>query len=242
MHNNLEFRKIPSLKFLYEVNCDGTKIRNARSKRCLKCHKHSHNSKTEYWYTLVNIGKKIHKVYIHKVVAECWLGKKPEGYEIDHIDRNSLNNHYTNLRYVTKSEQMQNRDYSAMWDRLMNNLSAGNKGIITPVRLIKGDSSLDFPTARKAAKYLSTIYPDKKEKSFNDKFHLRRKHIFDYDVIYLNAETGRGNQEMGKEQSTENVYLVGTLDRWNDGKQAEEKERVKHAGGENCVEKDSIFR
>ena len=23
-------------------------------------------------------------------------------------------------------------------------------------------------------------------------------------------------------------YLVGTLDRWNDGKQAEEKDRVKH--------------
>jgi len=43
---NLEFRKIPSLYFLYEVNADGTIIRNARSKRCLKCHKHKHNSNT----------------------------------------------------------------------------------------------------------------------------------------------------------------------------------------------------
>lgn len=25
-------------------------------------------------------------------------------------------------------------------------------------------------------------------------------------------------------------YLVGTLDRWNDAKQAEERERIKHAG------------
>lgn len=234
MNNNLEFRKIPSLKFLYEVNADGTIFRNARSKRCLKCYKHSHNSKNEYWCTNVNIEKQIRKVYIHKVVAECWLGKKPEGYEIDHKDRNSLNNHYTNLRYVTRSEQMINRDYSAMWDKLMNNLSLGNGGIINPVRLIKDGVAVDFPTARKAAKYLSTVYPDKKEKSFNDKFHLRRKHIFDYDVIYRNAETGHGNQEMGKEQSTENVYLVGTTDRWNDAKQAEERERVKHGVG--CVD------
>lgn len=31
-------------------------------------------------------------------------------------------------------------------------------------------------------------------------------------------------------------YLVGTTDRWNDAKRAEERERVKHAGGENYHE------
>ena len=234
MNNNLEFRKIPSLKFLYEVNCDGTKIRNARSKRYLKCYKQSHNSKTEYWVTQANFEHKHHKVYIHKVVAECWLGKKPEGYEIDHIDRNSLNNHWTNLRYVTRSEQMKNRDYDSMWDTLMDNLSIGNKGHINPIRLSNGVESLDFPTARRAAKYLAKIYPHKKEKSFNDKFYLRRKRIFDYDVIYLNAETGHSNQEMGKEQSNlvslfdNELYLSGDLTTWNDSKRAEEKDRVKH--------------
>ena len=142
-------------------------------------------------------------MYIHKVVAECWLGAKPEGYEIDHIDRNSLNNHWTNLRYVTHSEQMRNRDYSGeLWDKLIANLAIGNGGRINPVRLIRNDETIDFPTARRAAKYLAQVYPHKKEKSFNDKFYLRRHRIFDYDVIYLNAETGHGNQEMGKEQST----------------------------------------
>lgn len=232
---NLEFRKIPSLGFLYEVNCDGTKIRNARSKRCLKCYKQSHNSKTEYWVTVVFIGRKRRKVFIHKVVAECWLGKKPEGYEVDHIDRNSLNNHWTNLRYVTRSEQMKNRDYDSMWDTLMKNLSVCNKGHINPVRLSNGVETLDFPTARKAAKYLAKIYPHKKEKSFNDKFYLRRKRIFDYDVIYLrNAETGHGDQEKGKEQSNlislfnDELYLTGNLDTWNNAKRSEERERVKH--------------
>ena len=197
--SNLEFRKIPSLKFLYEVNCDGTIFRNSRSKRVRKCYKQAHNSKTEYWVTTVCIGGKARKVFIHKVVAECWLGEKPEGYEVDHIDRNSLNNHWTNLRYVTPSEQMLNRDYSQFMDKLLNNLQRHAR----PVRLIRGDEVLDFPTARRAAKYLATIYPHKKEKSFNDKFYMRRHRIFDYDVIYLrNAETGRSSQDMGKEQST----------------------------------------
>lgn len=201
-HANLEFRRIPSLKFLYEVNCDGTIIRNARSKRCLKCFKKSHNSRTEYWCTQVNIHKKIRKVFLHKVVAECWLGSKPEGYEVDHIDRNSLNNHWTNLRYVTRSEQMINRDYTSFMDKCLKNLALKNKGHVRPVQLIGRDETLDFPTARRAAKYLAQIYPHKNEKSFNDKFYMRRHHIFDYDVIYLNAETGHSNHDMGKEQST----------------------------------------
>jgi len=231
---NLEFRKIPSLYFLYEVNADGTIIRNARSKRCLKCHKHKHNSNTEYWCLNISIKGKIHKVYIHKVVAECWLGKKPEGYEVDHIDRNSLNNHWTNLRYVTRSEQMKNRDYAPMWDTLMKNLSIGNKGHINPVSLKNGTEVLEFPTARQAAKHLAKIYPHKNEKSFNDKFYHRRHRIFDYDVIYRNAETGHGNQEKGKEQSNlislfdDELYLTGDLNSWNNAKRSEERERVKH--------------
>ena len=201
--SNLEFRKIPSLKFLYEVNCDGTIFRNSRSKRVRNCYKQAHNSKTEYWVTMVCIGGKQRKVFIHKVVVECWLGEKPEGYEVDHIDRNSLNNHWTNLRYVTKSEQMLNRDYSQFMDKLLDNLAIGNKGHINPIRLIRDGKVLDFPTSCRAAKYLAQIYPHKKEKSFKDKFYHRRHRIFDYDVIYLrNAETGRSSQDMGKEQST----------------------------------------
>ncbi len=192
-NSNLEFRKIPSLQFLYEVNSNGTIIRNVKSKRHLKIFKKSHNSKTEYWCTQVNIKHEIHKVFLHRVVAECWHGERPEGMQVDHIDRNSLNNDYRNLRYVTKSEQMLNRDYSRFYDSLLANLSKRNGGKVIPVRLIaKSGETYDFPTSRKAAKFLSEQY-DKPIKSFSDKFHLRRKHIFDYDVKYLNAETGHGN-------------------------------------------------
>ena len=180
---NLEFRKIPSLQFLYEVNSNGTIIRNVKSKRDLKLFKKSHNSNTQYWCTQVNIKKHIRKVFVHRVVAECWHGPRPEGMQVDHIDRNSLNNEWNNLRYVTKSEQMLNRDYGCFVDKLLANLAVGNGGHVNPVTLVGNGKRLYFPTARRAAKYLAAEY-GRNEKTFNDRFYLRRSHIFDYDVIY----------------------------------------------------------
>ena len=52
----------------------------------------------------------VHKiVYVHKLVYETFKGEIPEGLEIDHIDRNKLNNNPDNLRVVTRSENMKNR-------------------------------------------------------------------------------------------------------------------------------------
>lgn len=130
-NSNLEFRKIPSLQFLYEVNSNGTIIRNVKSKRHLKLFKKSHNSKTEYWCTQVNIKHHVREVFVHCVVAECWHGGK-----------------------------------------------------IQPVKLISSDGTeMYFETSRRAAVFLAEKY-EKKVKSFCDKLHLRRKHIFDYDVVY----------------------------------------------------------
>lgn len=46
------------------------------------------------------------------------------------------------------------------------------------------------------------------------------------------------NQKMGKGVKFERIrritgYLVGTLDKWNDAKKSEEKDRVKHSGVKN---------
>ena len=56
---------------------------------------------------LHNKGKaKMHSV--HSLVAQAFLGDRPEGMVIDHIDGNRLNNHYTNLRYCTQSDNLNN--------------------------------------------------------------------------------------------------------------------------------------
>ena len=43
---------------------------------------------------------------VHQMVAECYLGPCPEGYEVDHIDGNKSNNHISNLQYLTKLDNI----------------------------------------------------------------------------------------------------------------------------------------
>lgn len=48
--------------------------------------------------------------YIHTLVCETFIGERPNGYVIDHIDRNKHNNRVDNLRYVTIKENRENVD------------------------------------------------------------------------------------------------------------------------------------
>lgn len=43
---------------------------------------------------------------VHKLVAQAFLGDKPKGMEINHKDGNKTNNHYSNLEYVTRSQNI----------------------------------------------------------------------------------------------------------------------------------------
>lgn len=51
--------------------------------------------------------------YRHKVIAYCFLGERPEGYTINHIDGNKLNNNASNLEYISRKENYQHAlDYN----------------------------------------------------------------------------------------------------------------------------------
>lgn len=107
-NSEVEFRKIPSLKFLYEVSEDGRIVRNVKSKHHLAMDK----DRGGYYrvHPVLN-GKQIHR-FVHVLVAECWHGAKPEGLECDLIDNDIHNNHYKNLRYVTKAENLAKRVFT----------------------------------------------------------------------------------------------------------------------------------
>lgn len=52
--------------------------------------------------------------HVHSVVFWAFNPKinKITDYEIDHIDRNVLNSHYSNLQYITKEENLSRRDFN----------------------------------------------------------------------------------------------------------------------------------
>ena len=187
---NREFRKIKSLKFLYEVSEDGRIFRNVKSKKQNKIVVDYHHSEKGYCFTFVCREGKVQRIPIARVVAECWLGEKPEGYEIDHIDRNSLNNHYSNLRYVTKSEQMKNRDHSGISEIGKKNLAEQHEACKKSVILIKDDIEQLFESQTAAARWLAAKF-EKKTESVRAKFKRKRSNVFGYDVIYRDLETVR---------------------------------------------------
>lgn len=55
---------------------------------------------------------------IHTLVAEAFLGQRPEGYEINHRDYNRHNNAVENLEYITPDENLEHRDKRRGWRKL----------------------------------------------------------------------------------------------------------------------------
>ena len=60
---------------------------------------------TGYYYVCLNDAG-MTWVSVHKLVASKYLGVCPDGCEISHADGNSWNNHWSNLEYVTHSENI----------------------------------------------------------------------------------------------------------------------------------------
>lgn len=58
----------------------------------------------------VRYGNKVRKKYlVHILVWKTFNGEIPNGLQVDHIDRDRLNNNLSNLRLLTPSENNKNR-------------------------------------------------------------------------------------------------------------------------------------
>lgn len=191
-NSDLEFRKIPSLNLLYEINENGTILRNAKSKKQIKIKLDMHHSKSGYYMSLITRNNKTQRLMIHKLVAECWLGPKPDGLEIDHIDRNSHNNDYRNLRYVTHSQQMKNRVFQPD-GKVIAAATANVMKYVRSIQIAVEVDGVEYPSLTEAARQLAAKHNVKTE-HIRAKLKKRYACIFGHTIKYLgNAETRRAH-------------------------------------------------
>lgn len=58
-----------------------------------------------YYHVMIYYNRQRKTTKVHKLVAEVYLGN-PNGMHVNHKDCNKLNNHVSNLEYVTRQENM----------------------------------------------------------------------------------------------------------------------------------------
>lgn len=59
-----------------------------------------------YLYVCTCVGGVVKRHYVHTLVARKFIGKCPEGKEVNHKDLNKGNNNYKNLEYMTRKENI----------------------------------------------------------------------------------------------------------------------------------------
>lgn len=168
-----EFRKVPSLKFLYEINQDGV-LRNVKSKKETK-------------FDICNVGYyrcTIHNKSIadspkhffrHRLVAECWC-KIPEHLkmvsmkelQVNHIDGDKLNNNYLNLEWCLPFENLRHAVKTGLWYE--SDEFTKQKHQKKPIMCI--ETGVVFESSYKAAEWICET-TGKSAKYFNMSNHIR---------------------------------------------------------------------
>lgn len=105
--NNEIWKDIPGYVGSYQVSSHGRirsvdrVLRNGQSRKgaVLK----QKTSKAGYKYITLHKDMKTQCVRVHNLVMLAFVGPRPKGHDIHHIDNNGLNNHRENLMYLLKS-------------------------------------------------------------------------------------------------------------------------------------------
>lgn len=86
----------------YEVSTDG-QVRHATTKRAMIGGKAKSGYRQVCFRPDGKYGRHVGYT-IHRMVMLTFVGPRPDGHSVDHINRNRLDNRLKNLRYITMSE------------------------------------------------------------------------------------------------------------------------------------------
>jgi hypothetical protein len=103
-----EWKPIPGFEEFYSIS-DLGRVRRDSARYATKGAGHIMSlSFTPKGYAKVGLSRPGIRItrYCHHLVAESFLGPRPEGMEINHIDGNKKNNHASNLEYVTPGDNL----------------------------------------------------------------------------------------------------------------------------------------
>jgi hypothetical protein len=105
---DIEWRPVAGYEETYSVSSTGL-VRSHPRHGTLGGILRPHQSKWGYMNVLLTQNSKPWTVTVHLLVARAFLGPRPEGMETRHLDGDPTNNHASNLRYGTKSENARDR-------------------------------------------------------------------------------------------------------------------------------------
>ncbi|MBO4733962.1 MAG: HNH endonuclease [Clostridia bacterium] len=142
-----EFRKLKSLKFLYEINEFGV-LRNVKSKKIVYGYTENNG------YQRVRIENKclggVVRTSIHRLVAEAFI-PNPDGLpEVNHIDTNKQNNHVSNLEWIDHSGNMKHAYAHGINCEPLREHSAATRKKVS-------NGTTSFDSISDAAKWLASI-------------------------------------------------------------------------------------
>nr|DAE00164.1 MAG TPA: large terminase protein [Ackermannviridae sp. ctClB2] len=134
-----------------------------------------------------NQGKsKLFQRNVHVLVAEAFLGQKPNGYQVDHIDNDKSHNYITNLRYVTPKENIE-KAYKENLGLYLNPISGDRlpdlvkRGKILEMRKqgysYKEIANEVYPDNLQASKFVKRIFEERGGRVYISKLTLVKKTI-----------------------------------------------------------------
>jgi hypothetical protein len=97
-----EYRDVPGYQGDYQVSRNGL-VRSL--KRGVKVMSPA-VARTGYWQINLYLSGKVKHHYVHRLVAEAWIGPIPDGFEVNHRDGDKSNNKVSNLEIVTARQNI----------------------------------------------------------------------------------------------------------------------------------------
>jgi len=104
------WKDIPGYEGLYQVSNYG-QVKSIREKDSLGRRRATRilkpqTNKKGYLHLALSKGDTYKHYLVHRLVAEAFIGERPNDCEVNHIDENKANNRADNLEYVTHTENV----------------------------------------------------------------------------------------------------------------------------------------